>query len=354
MAGAGYTQPYQGLAMVSVPITDGSLGNDITITPENGSPVTLTGDPQLTDTNDNYAAKVAALFSQTGTGLVGTASAATVDLGSAPLLTDFDNAADNYTLNITSAGSTVSVPANIAPGTFDNTLAGMVSALEATGSTVSVPGESGTLANGVSYDISSGSLVLSGPADGSEIELQEVLIDGVPAAPGLSGILPGGTQTVYGTLNIATDSTTHVDIAATGAGAGTGLANLGLTAGRLAGASNIDIFTVLTRTEEAIRAGNVSDVNGPGGSIQSQIENLDIAADQNRSQRSQLGARAKRVDTAILHQEDAQIDLQQILSRYQDADILEVYNDIIQKENAFKAALNVTSRVSQISILDYF
>jgi flagellar hook-associated protein 3 FlgL len=98
----------------------------------------------------------------------------------------------------------------------------------------------------------------------------------------------------------------------------------------------------------------VSDINGPGGSIQSQLENLEIAADQNRTQRSQLGTKAKRVDTAILHQEDASVDLKQILSRYQDADIIDVYNDIIQKENAFKAALNITSRVSQISILDYF
>jgi flagellar hook-associated protein 3 FlgL len=54
-----------------------------------------------------------------------------------------------------------------------------------------------------------------------------------------------------------------------------------------------------------------------------------------------------------LQREDAQIDLKQILSRYQDADILKVYNDIIQKESAFEAALNVTGRVSQISILDY-
>ncbi len=113
------------------------------------------------------------------------------------------------------------------------------------------------------------------------------------------------------------------------------------------------LFTVLTRLEEAIRAGNVNDVNGPGGSLQSQLRNLDIAAEQNRSLRSQLGARASRVDSAILHQEDAKIDLQQILSRYQDADIIEIYNDIMQKENAFKAALNITSKVSQISILDY-
>jgi flagellar hook-associated protein 3 FlgL len=336
-----------------VPLPTGNTGNDITITPEGGIPITISGDPGLTDTNNNYAGKVAALFSQAGTGLVGTANAATIDLGSAPLLTGFDNAVDDYTLNITSNGSTVSVQPNVPAGTFDNSLAGMISALETIATTVTVPGESGTLSNGVSYDISSGSLVLTGPSDGSEIELDEVLTDAVITPPGLSGVLTSAPQTVYGTINIATNSTTNVDIAGATA-TSTGLASVGLTAGTLDGASKMDLFTVLTRVEEAIRAGNVNDINGAGGSIQSQLKNLDIAAEQNRSLRSQLGARASRVDTAMLHQEDAKIDLKQILSRYQDADIIEVYNDIMQKESAFKAALNITSRVSQISILDYF
>ncbi len=136
---------------------------------------------------------------------------------------------------------------------------------------------------------------------------------------------------------------------------GTGLASVGLTADTLNGASGrIDLFTVLTRVEEAIRAGNVDDINGAGGSIQSQIENLDIAANQNRSHAQPARSRAKRVDTGYAPQEDAQIDLKQILSRYQDADMIEVFNDITQKETAFQAALNVTARVSKISILDYF
>jgi flagellar hook-associated protein 3 FlgL len=116
----------------------------------------------------------------------------------------------------------------------------------------------------------------------------------------------------------------------------------------------IDIFTVLTRTEEAIRAGNIEDINGPGGSIQAQLNNLEIAADQNRNYRTKLGSKARRVDNAVLHQQDAAIDLQQILSRYQDADMIAVFNDIVTQETAFKAALSITGRVSDISILDYF
>lgn len=115
----------------------------------------------------------------------------------------------------------------------------------------------------------------------------------------------------------------------------------------------IDLFSVLERAEEALRAGNIDDPLGPGGGLQANLDNLDIAANQNRRLRSQLGNRASRVDTALLHQEDVKIDLQQILSRYQDADAIETFNEIIKQETAFQAALNITSKVSTISILDF-
>ncbi len=119
-------------------------------------------------------------------------------------------------------------------------------------------------------------------------------------------------------------------------------------------AGRVDLFSVLTRLEEAIRDGNVDDPAGAGGGIQANIDNLEIAADQERRQRSRLGNRATRVEAAISHQETVLVDLQQILSRYQDADAIATFNDIVKQETAFQAALNVTSRVSKISILDYF
>jgi flagellar hook-associated protein 3 FlgL len=53
------------------------------------------------------------------------------------------------------------------------------------------------------------------------------------------------------------------------------------------------------------------------------------------------------------YQEGVLIDLKQILSRYEDADAIEAFNAIVQQETAFQAALSVTSKVSQLSILDY-
>lgn len=119
-------------------------------------------------------------------------------------------------------------------------------------------------------------------------------------------------------------------------------------------AGRMDIFGVLTRTEEALRANNIDDPLGPGGGLQAQLENLETSADQNRRLRSRLGNRARRVENAMLTQTDVKIDLEQILSRYQDADAIETFNDIVQQETAFQAALNITSKVSDVSILDYF
>ena len=116
----------------------------------------------------------------------------------------------------------------------------------------------------------------------------------------------------------------------------------------------IDILSVLTRVEEALRAGNINDPAGAGGGLQQQMTNLDTAADQSRRLRSQLGNRASRVDTAMMHQEAVRIDLNQILSRYQDADAIETFAEISKQETALQAALSITSKVSQISILDYF
>lgn len=80
---------------------------------------------------------------------------------------------------------------------------------------------------------------------------------------------------------------------------------------------------------------------------------LETAADYNRSVRGRMGNNAQRIETSKNHMEGVQVDLQQILSRYEDADLVEVITQITQTETALEAALKVTSRVGSISILDY-
>jgi len=338
LAAAGYNPPFLGETVTA------------TLNPATApGPLDLTiGDAPLTsyvvpaDIDDNYAANVANVINSNPTGLTARVNAATTDLG--PLNLSGYGGGDTYSLNVDVAGSPINVTLDGA--TYDYTLQGLADALGNTAGASAVSATGGTLANGVMYDISSGSLVLTGPATGEEISLTETIVDPDSST---SGGITGGNQTVYGTVDIATNTRENVTIA------GAGLTALGLTATTLDGHSGrIDIFSILTRTEEAIRAGNFNDPTGPGGSIQSQVDNLETSANQNRRIRSRLGARAGRVETAIASQQGAKVDLEQILSRYQDADAIETFNNIMKQETAFQAALNVTAKISQISILDYF
>lgn len=88
-------------------------------------------------------------------------------------------------------------------------------------------------------------------------------------------------------------------------------------------------------------------------SLTDALQEIDIAAEQNRNIRADQGVRANNAETSLHNLDAAQTDLTKILSRYQDADAIEVYSDIIKQEGAFRAALQITGRISQISILDY-
>ncbi|MGD9949498.1 MAG: flagellar hook-associated protein FlgL [Desulfobulbus sp.] len=107
-----------------------------------------------------------------------------------------------------------------------------------------------------------------------------------------------------------------------------------------------DLFLELTQAEEALRTNDQA-------AMQTSMDDLEGAAEQNRRLRSQLGNRASRVETAMDYQEGVKVDLTQILSRYEDADAIETFNAIVQQETAFQAALSVTSQVSKMSILDF-
>ncbi|MEA3466142.1 MAG: flagellar hook-associated protein FlgL [Thermodesulfobacteriota bacterium] len=83
------------------------------------------------------------------------------------------------------------------------------------------------------------------------------------------------------------------------------------------------------------------------------LSTLETTADQSRSARGRMGNNAQRIETSREHLEGVRVDLEQILSRYEDVDIIDVLTEITQTETAFEAALNVTGKVGRLSILDY-
>lgn len=110
------------------------------------------------------------------------------------------------------------------------------------------------------------------------------------------------------------------------------------------GGSNI--FATLKNFENAIR-------NNDQGAMNDGLEGLKEGMDQVIRLRGQMGNNAWRIDKAAERLEETAIEFQEIISRYEDADVLQVFSELVQQETAFEAALNVTTRISKLSILDF-
>jgi len=107
-------------------------------------------------------------------------------------------------------------------------------------------------------------------------------------------------------------------------------------------------------------AGSESDIapitttfNTLGPTLEDLINPLEEAANQVRSQRSFKGNVGRRLETALDHMEQVKVDMEEFRSRYEDADIIETITDLQQQQQSFQAALSVTGKVSEMSILDY-
>lgn len=108
-----------------------------------------------------------------------------------------------------------------------------------------------------------------------------------------------------------------------------------------------DLFGVLDRMEQALRANNPD-------AVLAELGTLDQGADQVRRLHGSLGIVGQRLDTARAHMETLNIDMQTILSRYEDIDLVEAVSNMSQEEMAFDAALKVSARVQELNILKYF
>jgi flagellar hook-associated protein 3 FlgL len=111
-------------------------------------------------------------------------------------------------------------------------------------------------------------------------------------------------------------------------------------------AGGVNLFQVLSELETAVRNNDVA-------TIESCIAELDDGMTQVLGTRSKLGINAQRVETSKSQMEDVKLDYQKTLSRYEDADLVETLSELLEQETAFKAALEVTTRVADLSILNY-
>lgn len=110
--------------------------------------------------------------------------------------------------------------------------------------------------------------------------------------------------------------------------------------------SPVNLFTTLEDLETALTSGTSTDVSN-------MLTSLEDAAEQVRTQQSSLGNVSSRMDDMISMHENALLILESTLSSHQDADLTNVLSEIAKMETALEATMQVTARVSSLSLMDY-
>jgi flagellar hook-associated protein 3 FlgL len=105
-------------------------------------------------------------------------------------------------------------------------------------------------------------------------------------------------------------------------------------------------FTALSHLVTALRTGDEM-------ALDTSLTDLENAADQIRSSRSEMGNTNSRLDDVSSMLENLKLQMNERLSSYQDADLVEVMTGISQGELSYESALNVSARLTELSILDY-
>lgn len=110
--------------------------------------------------------------------------------------------------------------------------------------------------------------------------------------------------------------------------------------------SPVDLFATLEDLAAAIETGNKT-------LISSQLDPLENAAEQVRSQQSRLGNTSARLDDLIAMHSNSNVLFTEKLSRNEDADLTSILSEISKYELSLEATMQVTSRVSSLNLFDY-
>jgi flagellar hook-associated protein 3 FlgL len=112
------------------------------------------------------------------------------------------------------------------------------------------------------------------------------------------------------------------------------------------GADGDNVFDHLTALAAAVRSGSTS-------GIQSGVQALEADGSRLVVARTDVGARANRVEQAGIRAGDTELSLTNALSEIENTDLPLATVDLKMQEVAYQAALAATSRVLQPSLLDF-
>ena len=117
--------------------------------------------------------------------------------------------------------------------------------------------------------------------------------------------------------------------------------------GDVAFQSNVDIFAMFIGIRDDLIAGDQASLRGL------RLGELETAREQSLASIARIGAIDNRLDNITVDLEDAVLEFQEVLSDRIDADFAETVLGLNVAEIALSAALNVTARVIQPSLLDF-
>ena len=137
--------------------------------------------------------------------------------------------------------------------------------------------------------------------------------------------------------------------------------NLDTTNVRIAGREKVtyggtlDLFQSLIAIRDSLReVGDDGDEIADLDRIRGYLDEFDSAHDTLLEGLSELGSIGARLETAETRVEDLNVRLKELISKAEDVDISEAVIALQQNETAYQSALLVTSRVNELSLLNYF
>ncbi len=107
-----------------------------------------------------------------------------------------------------------------------------------------------------------------------------------------------------------------------------------------------DVFQVLDDLQTAILANNKPN-------IKTQLSNLQDVLEQLNGIRAENAVQAKRMETAENHWASFKVNMEEMLSRTQDADLAEAVIDLKVQKTAYEASLATGSMIIQPSLIDF-
>ncbi len=129
-----------------------------------------------------------------------------------------------------------------------------------------------------------------------------------------------------------------------------------MTGGTLDGAVNKTTNIIPGDTPQMIAVFDqlISDLdNDNTEGIKSAIDRLDTHFDNVNAARAEIGVKTNRLDLTVNRIDDDTINLKDLLSKNEDADIAEVIMNLKMQESVYKASLSAGARIIQPSLMDF-